>query len=359
MIFCGEKENGFFAKEYCENLMYVEPCNTIDEQVRNILALGDTDYTIFDISQYDTDAEKIAETIKLICKNNNSQPIIYAVPYSEYTTKLNIFFKAGFKDFVTAPTLQGMKTQFEHCLSGYNHSVTYTEFSALKTDEDKVKKIGVMGTQRRIGTTTYALQLVKYFQKNGYKACYIEANETKYLMDLMRAYNIADFDEKYGRIQYDNIDHYELSDMLNEIVDLYDYAVFDFGCMDEAYYRDLYLEMNKKICVAGTGVSETSLTLKILDNPFYRNVDYILNYSNINEAAIKNIFSNQNNYYINNSYIPNGYKLEDESLYQKLIPVKNLNPDEQIRSNKKSFFANLFSNSKEKALYEIAIDEQS
>ncbi len=356
MIFCGEKENGFFIKDYCSTLDYIEPCNTIDEQVRKILALGDADFTIFDISQYDMDMEKISDTIKLICKNNHSQAIIYAVPYSQFTDELNVLFKEGFKDFVTATTLDGMKLQFEHCLNGYNHSVTHTEFSALKSEET-VKKIGIIGTQHRIGTTTYAIQFVKYLKENGYKACYVEANMSNYLLNIMQIYNISDFDKKYGLLQYEGVDHYAMTDILNFVLESYDYAIFDFGSVEESCYRDLFLEMKLKICVSGIDATEVSSTIKVLDNPFYKNINYIVNFSDGKEDTIKNLFIN-NMYYINKSYIPCKYSLVDDLLYKEILPVKNLVAEEISQKKKNSIVSKVFSRKKEHTIYKLAVEDQ-
>ena len=73
-----------------------------------------------------------------------------------------------------------------------SETIPYHKFP--QTEHKNRKTIAVVGSLSRIGTTTQCLQIVKYFQSCGKKACYIEFNNTGFLNALKKYY--TDIQEK-------------------------------------------------------------------------------------------------------------------------------------------------------------------
>lgn len=118
------------------------------------------------------------------------------------------------------------------------------------------KTIAVVGSQRRIGTTTQAIQMVEYLQLMGYKACYVEMNSTRFISKAAELY--LDLEGKAaGSFKLDNIMMYS-SEKIQEILKLdYDFLVKDYGSYENVDFERLsFLEQKQKILVCGAKADE-------------------------------------------------------------------------------------------------------
>ena len=68
-------------------------------------------------------------------------------------------------------------------------------------------RIGVAGACHRMGTTDLSLQLVKYLQLKGYKACYVEVNATGFVEQHERTFNTV-HDTYLGKVTFENVEMY-------------------------------------------------------------------------------------------------------------------------------------------------------
>ncbi len=81
-----------------------------------------------------------------------------------------------------------------------------------------------------MGTTTQALQIVKYLLFKGYKAAYYEMNNHKFVEAVADAYSDVDKDDIDGVVKYQKVDMYYKADKLKEVQNKdYDFIVYDFG----------------------------------------------------------------------------------------------------------------------------------
>ena len=124
-----------------------------------------------------------------------------------------------------------------------------------------------------------AIQLVKYFQYAGIKACYIGANGSDHIQSIPTLYDVEEQDTKLGKIRFENTDFFYDLSQISDVLSL-DYAVYiyDFGVLSE---RNIYpyLEKDLKILVCGTlawEMDSTNKAIEILDD---KDIQYIFNFT--------------------------------------------------------------------------------
>ncbi|MBP2661566.1 MAG: hypothetical protein H6Q69_4598 [Firmicutes bacterium] len=79
--------------------------------------------------------------------------------------------------------------------------------------------IAVAGCLGRIGTTTQAMQIIKYLTLMGYRACYIEMNRHGYIDGVKELYNNIKEDRKAKRVTFEGIDMFK-QENIAEVISL-------------------------------------------------------------------------------------------------------------------------------------------
>ena len=99
--------------------------------------------------------------------------------------------------------------------------------------------IHIAGVIPRMGTTTLALQLVRFLQESGYDACYVEMSRQDYIWGAANIYKGAALDRATGRTTCLGIHMFgsERIGALREGNPLYDYVVCDFGNLADAAFN--------------------------------------------------------------------------------------------------------------------------
>lgn len=249
LLFVGKKEKGFFTEETGEKVEYIDEALHIKDQAEAILRFNDeATVVIYDIEQYADEAKELVHWINRIEDALKIKTIIFAAGYSPQSTVCRMLWDAGVKNFIFSIYLGDQKEDLEYCLTGYYENFGYKEkrgFSFEEEDEDieeesgEKKKtrtigIGVAGCIKRMGTTTQALQIVKYLQFIGRKAAYFQMNASNFVEAVKDAYEQVTVDEDIGLVSYANTDMYYRTDKLQEVLNLdYDYLIFDYGVAGE------------------------------------------------------------------------------------------------------------------------------
>ena len=351
MIFVGSADRGYFVEEYCKKndlpFNYVDSFTSIEAQVNPILAYQKQDYTVFDIEQYTDEAEVIADWIWKICNTNCSKPIIFASGYKSYASIITELVKSGVKYFILASVLSEMKDQLEKCLNGFYdaNGIDFVENFKQEAEEneervnDNCTTIAIAGACNRIGTTTNAMQFIRYIQLSGKKACYIQMNSSDYIQSLKTWFDIEE-EEEIGRVTFQGIDHYYKLDKIREIMQRnYDFYVYDYGVyFDTDFNRVSFQEKDKQIFVVGSDQSEMQYTYNIIQSAFYDTVNYIFNFTSdadrkevlemMEEKAEKTYFS---------TYVPDKYVFAPNDIYAAIVPL-NAEIPQSNENKKKGFF---------------------
>ena len=170
------------------------------------------------------------------------------------------------------------KEQLIFCITGYYDKNEREDVQEIIEEQKKkeirersYKTIGVAGAIHRIGTTTQAIQMVKFLISKGYKACYIEVNETKYKNILIKqaeqyisyaekvkiAFEVEKDDEELGFISYEKVDMLYKPDKLASIEEEYDFYVYDYGTYsDRGFNKAAFLKDDITIFVTGANPTE-------------------------------------------------------------------------------------------------------
>lgn len=293
IVFVGKQEKGFFV-ENKDTVSYVNPALYIEEQTKDILAYKEqTKVIIYDIEQYADEAQNIISWMLKIQEALGVKTIIFAPGYSPKSTLIKELYDNGIKNFIFSVYLGEQKEDLDYCLSGYFENFGYKEKRGITfeeedveievVDKEKIKTIcvGIAGCIGRMGTTTQALQLVKYLQYCGYTASYLQMNNHGFVEALKDAYEEVEVNDDIGSVTYAKVDMYYQINKLQEILKKnYDYIIFDYGVYGENGYNKIsFLEKEIQIFVVGSKPGgEFEKTYEVIKNNFYNNVHYIFNF---------------------------------------------------------------------------------
>lgn len=343
IIFVGTKERGFFCEDVASKLgttcEYVEANIHIENQIKDIMNFKENcEYLVIDIEQYADDANIIIDWIIKIKNAVNTKVVIYAVSYSPQSELVSGLYEKGIKNYIFSSYLSDKKEDLELCINGYYENFGYEDKRGItfsmeeeQSAEDENKKtltktIGVAGSVRRMGTTTQALQIVKYLLFKGYKAAYFEMNNHRYVKAVSEAYEAAEKDDVDGVVKYQSVDMYYKADKLKEIQDKgYEYIVYDYGVYSEHDFNKVsFLEKDIQIFVVGSKPDEFDRTYDVIKNNFYNEVFYIFNFiSDTEKKDLMDLMDEKSDFTFFADDAKDPFTYCNSGIYEKIIPVEN------------------------------------
>lgn len=349
IVYVGNEERGYFLLEMAAkqeiHVEFVDSNSDINMQVNPILRYSECRHMIFDLEQYMNDYDEIARAIRSIQNVNGANAIILA---SGYLPRANIIVNLrneGFCNFILGTETADIIDQLQKCMNGYYENnpellqVAEKSMPAVNVSNN-YKLIGIAGACHRMGTTTQAIQIVKYLQHKGYKACYIQMNNSSYL-NCLKEWMSVEVDEKIGKILFQDMDLFYKKEYIYDILKLgYEFYVYDYGCYtDTDFNKTSFLEKDFRIFVCGSSAIEMDATLNLIQNIFYHDVTYIFNLVAVSEQddllemmedkAQKTFFS---------EYTPDAFILQNPEFYEKIIPLTNIVHPDTSNKKKKLFW---------------------
>ena len=176
--------------------------------------------------------------------------------------------KAEKSDIITKPKLQThKKVQKSQQRSG-----------------SRTLKIAVIGAMRRIGTTTVALQLVKYLNdQEEHAAAYLQYNNSDFITDL-KEICCADVDPaKPDKITFANTDIFSDPRKVNGIISSgYQYIVYDYGDIKSISQSSAF-EKDIIILVGGAEPDEIRAMTAAMEVFNQKNVFYFFNFTPLSD----------------------------------------------------------------------------
>lgn len=340
VLFIGASQKGYFVEEICEkkelDFAYVSPNTRIEYQKSEILDHPGVDFMVFDVTQYLDPADTLAKEILTVQRCNNAKIIIFAPGYRLNSRILIELYNVGVRNYILGATLTDQKDQLKLCMNGYyeTNGIEELEVISLKEQEEERKRvesyklIGIAGSMSRIGTTTQALQIVKYLIYKGYKACYIEMNNTGYIADLMKYYQYDSYDENYGDLMAMGVHHFQRQDKISDILKLgYDYYIYDFGVYNSPNFNKLsFLEKDIQIICLGTKAQELRSTMEIIDSNFYEDTFYLYPLTpEGDQKDFQDTMQEKGERTFFPVYSPEAHELAvgNIEIFEKIIPVEN------------------------------------
>ena len=296
IIYIGEIETGYFieevAKSYNQTVKYTGIVSNLDDILIKSLK-EKAEYIIINVSQLVYSSYDIVSVISRIKETaSNSRIIVMAQGYLPTSSLINDCHKIGITDFLFATELGDIKDELAQILNPKTKQDKEIEQEPVEIDSETIpyhkfpqtehknrKTIAVVGSLSRIGTTTQCLQIVKYFQSCGKKACYIEFNNTGFLNALKKYY--TDIQEKENYLMYSNIALFHKEDIETILKEgKYDYYIYDYGVVTELdqRIRASFLEKSKKLIVCGTSPVELEAMGNVIQEFYHSDIDYIFSF---------------------------------------------------------------------------------
>lgn len=373
IIFVGKKEKGGFAAEVAalpdihQQIRFLLPqTHHIRGLVNEILAASAAgcQHIIYDTEEFIDDADVLVEEIMRLRAANGAEPILF-VP----TTHLNnqVVSEAmdrGVSRFInSAATMSEQKSELIRCITRYYDANEREDLKQIRKAKDERKArmgsfqtIGIMGTCHRIGTTTQAIQIVKFLQSKGYRACYVEMNEIRYPnMQLSRrekpevsfveksllTFDYNRLDEQMGVVNIESVDLYYRQDLLPAILEKeYDFYVYDYGVYtDRDFNKTSFLKDDIKIIATGAGAVELDYTLNILQNISYDKAMLLFSFTAGEDREDLLLFMddfNAGGRCFFTEYTPNPFVLSNPQLYEEMLNVHTkAGQNEEIQQGEK------------------------
>lgn len=255
--------------------------NFMQTELRN---LNNIDYLIIDLKAIEnlTEDNEIITKITLIRKMYNLRIVILAEGYKCGNLLLGKMFNLGIYNIITAVNDAKFKEELEKVLSEegmtFGNSIKYKidnqiisinqSTKLIKENFIKVKQIvsiGVVGTEKHIGTTTVAVCLTEFLSKlTNIRACYIENNNNNSIINITE-FEEAIYNENSGKIAYKGIDMFlKPKNMSNILANNYNFYIYDYGALNELTEEEKmsFLTRDLKIVVSGNKPWEITNLIK-------------------------------------------------------------------------------------------------
>lgn len=292
ILFVGSEEKGYFIRDIADKhgwrAAFVKQSLSIESQVKEILSCQDCKFVIYDIEQYAEPAEEIASVIHRVQLANNAEPVIFAPGYNPQSDMIMYLTYQEIRNYIFGDSLSDKKEELERCIRGDYESMTDLKknFEPQQKEEllsyrgTAARSVGIAGAVQRMGTTTQAIQFVKYLMLKGYRACYIQMNNHGWIEELAEAYEDVAKDGELGKAVYQGVEMFYKLEKLPEVLKQgYDYYIYDYGVYSERDFNKVsFLEKDLQIFVVGTKPGEFMKTYDLIENNFYNNVIYIFNF---------------------------------------------------------------------------------
>lgn len=320
ILYIGERHHAFVLNDICTRVESLTDGYEVFSALNVLEILSPAtakpyEHIIVDVTVFANEAEEIVRTLLKIQKTINANIVIEApgtLPKSNIIVSL---YNAGFKNFVCSNYLADKKEELIKCLTGFydinpipfedeivslnmepeqDSSIQAISLEAIRQAQKQKTEVGVVGCQHRIGATTQALQIVKYLTLKGYKACYIEANQSGWILDYMssRTEDEYRYSEQVGLVSYKGMDLYVDRQFIPMIKKKdYDFFIYDYGSyQDDSFEKMSFNEKNIGIVVGGIKPGELETMGQVLDDTLARNnIFYIFSFIDTDTTDKKDI----------------------------------------------------------------------
>ena len=148
--------------------------------------------------------------------------------------------------------------------------------------------INIAGAIPRMGTTTLALQLVRFLQDSGYDACYVEMSRQNYIWGAMNVYSEVSADKATGKTTCMGIHMFpsDRIEALREGKPAYDYIVCDFGNLsDTAFNKQQFIGGDCAVLVCGNKPNELFRTEDAIRDPMFEDALTVFNFTDPSDQA--------------------------------------------------------------------------
>ena len=374
------KEPQAIIEEYCKEhsinlvMRFINEYNLkkfLETELRN---LNGVDYLIIDLQAIinSTSENEIVTSIELIRRMYNVRIIIIAEGYKEGNVLLGRIFNLGIYNIVTARNDVIFSDEIEKVFSAegmtFGNAMKYKINDNMlvinkttKVVKENIKRakqtitVGIAGTEKHIGATTVAINIVKYLSElTNVTACYIENNNHNSIYSLVEDESIQTvYNEVLKKIKYKGIDLYERPENLADILKFeYEFYVFDFGNFTEMTKEEIssFLTRDLKIIVSGNKAWEINKLIEAFmiigeDRNSYLMFNFVKNEDRENFKESLGKFWKERTYF--SEFVPEPFIVGNKHFYENVLKDYLLNSNIEELNEKKGIF-NIFKKKKVK-----------
>lgn len=374
------KEPQAIIEEYCKEhsinlvMRFINEYNLkkfLETELRN---LNGVDYLIIDLQAIinSTSENEIVTSIELIRRMYNVRIIIIAEGYKEGNVLLGRIFNLGIYNIVTARNDVMFADEIEKVFSSegmtFGNAMKYKINDNMlvinkttKVVKENIKRakqtitVGIAGTEKHIGATTVAINIVKYLSElTNVTACYIENNNHNSIYSLVEDESIQTvYNEVLKKITYKGIDLYERPENLADILKFeYEFYVFDFGNFTEMTKEEIssFLTRDLKIIVSGNKAWEINKLIEAFmiigeDRNSYLMFNFVKNEDRENFKESLGKFWKERTYF--SEFVPEPFIVGNKHFYENVLKDYLLNSNIEELNEKKGIF-NIFKKKKVK-----------
>jgi len=353
ILFVGSRESGSFLLSYQKQvplkIVFLGEFNYAKQAAEKLLTHPKSIY-IIDATQFLDDSDQIADIIKKTASAMNSIVIILVPGYAPNTTLVQNFMAVSITSFIYGMSQGARIKELENILPQYI-AIEKTSYGEMRDKRDNEEasspiqdeaplenkpipggpviipkiSIGVAGSMERIGTTTQALQIVKYLQYIGRKAVFIEMNQGKYLEAVKQFYSGIQLSDDKETVTYQDVVMVPERLLGRVLKEEYEYYIYDYGNMNSpGFNRASYLEKDIQIVVCGSSPTELSCVLPVLMNPLYDDMtQFIFSFVDLDEREfVLEMMQERKNktYFTSYTADPFVFTPETQSTYTAIIP---------------------------------------
>lgn len=288
ILFVGNQSEGYFvsdvAAEQKETVTYTGTFPSLSDAADAMLE-SPYDVILCNVEELPGSHADIADVLLRVQKATKSTLLVLARRYSPQSELMQPLLASGFplSHVILSDNLPDIKAQLGKLLQGEEPA----EIPVLEppcppqaapgnTPPRSVRSIAVVGANSRMGTTTQAIQMVKYLQFRGKTACCVQMNPSSFLTDLKNTYEITGEDASLGKITFQNVDLFT-QEKISRILQLgYAFYVYDYGVWEEVS-RTSFLEKDRKFLVCGISPQELPFTNRAISACYDAGVEYLFN----------------------------------------------------------------------------------
>lgn len=374
------KEPRAIIEEYCKEhsinlvMRFINEYNLkkfLETELRN---LNGVDYLIIDLQAIinSTSENEIVTSIELIRRMYNVRIIILAEGYKEGNVLLGRIFNLGIYNIVTARNDVIFTDEIEKVFSAegmtFGNAMKYKINDNMlvinkttKVVKENIKRakqtitVGIAGTEKHIGATTVAINIVKYLSElTNVTACYIENNNHNSIYSLVEDESIQTvYNEVLKKITYKGIDLYERPENLADILKFeYEFYVFDFGNFTEMTKEEIssFLTRDLKIIVSGNKAWEINKLIEAFmiigeDRNSYLMFNFVKNEDREIFKESLGKFWKERTYF--SEFVPEPFIVGNKHFYENVLKDYLLNSNIEELNEKKGIF-NIFKKKKVK-----------
>ena len=370
------KEPRAIIEEYCKEhrinlvMRFINEYNLkkfLETELRNLNGVDDLQAITISTSE-----DEITSSIELIRRMYNVRIIILAEGYKEGNVLLGRLFNLGIYNIITAKNDVIFADEIEKAFSiegmtfgnamkykiNDNMLVINKTTKVVKENIKRVKQtitIGIAGTERHIGATTVAINIVKYLSElTNVTACYIENNQHNSIYSLVEDESIPTiYNEVLRKITYKGIDLYQRPENLADILKFeYEFYVFDFGNFDEMSKEEIssFLTRDLKIIVSGNKAWEINKLIETFmiigeDINSYLMFNFVRNEDKENfKESLGKFWKERASF---SEFVPEPFIIGNKSFYEKVLKDYLLNTTIEEIKDKKGLL-NIFKKKRDK-----------